>query len=324
MDTAIIRVDVNGAVTTRTGWTAPANMTFDEWCETGKQLMTMNESINWWLGDWLNEGEARYGETYTQALEVTGHKQDHLIKCKQVAKGVKKWMRIQDLSWTHHRHVADLDEVAQREFLALAHKHDMPSRELLTAVKAYKMALQGDKMTGDMIAPMPSLPVMLETDYTEDNDTYTPMLILDAATKVLSFIELDPASDATAQQMVQAEQWFGVDDGALTRNWNGRVFLHPPHNTADITAFTQKLMAEFDSGRVDEAIAFVPVRSGYVWFQELLERFPVCLHANPLKVWGPSVDSHPKVMHFASFYFGKYASFFQSNFRDLGVVAKAL
>lgn len=116
-------------------WQAPKQMTYAQWAEIGSKFQYVSGSLNWWLGDWLNEGEKRYGETYAQAVEMTGHKEDHLIKCKQVAGSVQKWTRVQDLSWTHHRYVSHLPDNEQGLWLNHALAHSLSSRELKQALE---------------------------------------------------------------------------------------------------------------------------------------------------------------------------------------------
>ena len=74
-------------------WQAPRNMTYAQWSDIGSKFQHISGSINWWLGDWLNEGEGRYGETFAQAIEVTGHKLQHLKNCKWVSSRVQKSSR---------------------------------------------------------------------------------------------------------------------------------------------------------------------------------------------------------------------------------------
>ena len=50
----------------------------------------------------------RYGETYAQAIEVTGWRVKRLKNCKWVSSQVEKSLRNDFLSWTHHREVAAL------------------------------------------------------------------------------------------------------------------------------------------------------------------------------------------------------------------------
>lgn len=124
-------------------WRAQPDMTYLEWEAEGRKFQSMSESLNWWIGDWLNEGERRYGETYTQAIAVTGHKLDQLTVCKYVASHVRRAVRVAGLSWTHHRYVAHLDEAAQQSLLAAAARLNLSSRELQEAVDDYEAALDG-------------------------------------------------------------------------------------------------------------------------------------------------------------------------------------
>jgi len=73
----------------------------------------MSGALNWWTGDWLNEGEKRYGKTYAQAIEVTGHKIDQLTMCKWVSSNIEISTRVEILSWTHHRYIAHLPKDEQ-------------------------------------------------------------------------------------------------------------------------------------------------------------------------------------------------------------------
>lgn len=137
-------LQVAGAIDS-VSWTAPSSLTFEQWQEVGRKLQTVSGSVRWWVGDWLNEGERRYGETYTQAIEVTGNKLQYLKDCKWVAAAVEKSLRKDVLSWTHHQHVAQLaklDRVAMVTLLSYAAEHELSSRELLDAVKEYQ-ARQG-------------------------------------------------------------------------------------------------------------------------------------------------------------------------------------
>ena len=38
------------------------NLSYDEWVAVGKKLVDTTQNIMWWLGDWWNYGEHKYGE----------------------------------------------------------------------------------------------------------------------------------------------------------------------------------------------------------------------------------------------------------------------
>jgi DNA modification methylase len=127
-------------------WTPPQKMSYEQWEEIGRKLQQINGSLNWWLGDWVNEGQWRYGEKFAQAIQVSGHKEEHLRACQWVSRRIKRVTRVTLLSWTHHRYVAHLeDEDAQRELLKFAAERELSSRDLLESVREYEKNLAQEK-----------------------------------------------------------------------------------------------------------------------------------------------------------------------------------
>lgn len=118
MDNNVVAIDGVASMTVNapavlfdeTSWTPAGNITFEQWYEVGATLQTIKGSINWWLGDWMNFGERVYGETYAQAIEVTGAEYQWLADCKWVAGRVPKDVRLPELSWSHHRAVSKIDD----------------------------------------------------------------------------------------------------------------------------------------------------------------------------------------------------------------------
>lgn len=50
----------------------PPDLTFEEWVAAGEALGKIRAVAQWRIGEWLLYGERRYGEMYTQAMDVTG------------------------------------------------------------------------------------------------------------------------------------------------------------------------------------------------------------------------------------------------------------
>lgn len=106
----------------RCGMIVIGNPTFEEWEETGKILGIAEKSVLFWIGDWLNYGEHKWGEMYAQALDKTDFDYQTLKDAKWVANRVELSLRKDNLTFNHHKEVASLNTEKQKEFLDLAKK----------------------------------------------------------------------------------------------------------------------------------------------------------------------------------------------------------
>lgn len=139
-DQAVVHV-VDGATLTRTGLTITGDMPYDRWEFLGQKLRAFEGSVMWWLGDWLNYGEAAYGEKYSQALDATEYSYQTLRQAAQVAKALPVFSRLNTLSWSHHQEVAGLEPAEQDAILGKAVQHGMSRKELREFVRIYKRKL---------------------------------------------------------------------------------------------------------------------------------------------------------------------------------------
>ena len=95
---------------------------------------------------------------------------------------------------------------------------------------------------------------------------YTPPQIVDLVQKYLSGITLYPCADDGKH--IEACHHLTADDDGLSQQWFGRVFMNPPYSCPG--AWIAKLQEEFNCGRVEEAIALVPVATDTKWFHPLI------------------------------------------------------
>ena len=105
---------------TEVGLTVVGEITFDEWLDLMQTLVRLETAFQFAIGDALVFGEARFGEKYSQAMEVTGLSYQSLANMVWVAKHVPLANRIANLSWTHHRVVASVEPADQLPLLAMA------------------------------------------------------------------------------------------------------------------------------------------------------------------------------------------------------------
>jgi len=113
----VVFVDVE---MTDTEWTPLGDMAYEQWHAAGAQLQKMGRAWQFWCGDWLNYGEARYGEKYAQAIETTDFARQTLLNVASIAKRVPPERRRESLSFSHHEAVASLKPAEQDRWLSEA------------------------------------------------------------------------------------------------------------------------------------------------------------------------------------------------------------
>ncbi len=98
-----------------------------------------------------------------------------------------------------------------------------------------------------------------------------PVRYIEAASRVLGEIDLDPASSVVAQKTVQAKRYFTAADDGLSKVWSGRVWLNPPYERGMVEQFTEKLSESLstEGGAVTEAILLVNNATDTGWFQDI-------------------------------------------------------
>lgn len=118
---------------TTTGLIVGGEPTFEAWEEYGQKLHFVEGALQWLIGDWLNYGDRKYGELYSQALDAETSPQIWM-NYKWVAGHVETSLRNEVLSWTHHLEVAKLPPEQQKKYLDLAFANHLTSRELHTRI----------------------------------------------------------------------------------------------------------------------------------------------------------------------------------------------
>ena len=64
----------------------------------------------------------------------------------------------------------------------------------------------------------------------DGNEWYTPPEVIAAARAVMGGIDVDPATCAGAQRIVQATMWYDKERDGLKHDWPCRVWLNPPYS----------------------------------------------------------------------------------------------
>ena len=150
---------------------------------------------------------------------------------------------------------------------------------------------------------------------------YTPGEYIEAARAVMGGIDLDPASCEVAQATVQAVRFFSKEQDGLAQLWQGRVWLNPPFETGAIDRFVAKLIADFKSGAIAQAVILTDSATDTRWFHDLANAARlVCFTKGRISFNSPITDSKNPQRGQAFTYFGDRPAAFAARFKDFGLV----
>jgi hypothetical protein len=128
--------DRRPAATTPVAWKPSENIDVRDWVQIGRRLGTTTRCSQWWLGDWIRYGTARWGEKYKEASRITGYDVQSLKNFAYVAGSIEMYRRRDDLTWSHHAEVSSLASDEQDKWLALAATEKMSVADLRIELRA--------------------------------------------------------------------------------------------------------------------------------------------------------------------------------------------
>lgn len=151
------------------------------------------------------------------------------------------------------------------------------------------------------------------------NEWYTPPHIIERARATMGGIDLDPASNDTAQQWIRATDYYTADTliSGLAMPWHGRVWLNPPFDSTP--AWVEKLGDEYRGGNVVSAVLLVNSAPGYVWWERLTDACPIVMLRERLRFIRPDGTPGGQAKKGQTVaYYGLRPQDFVRHWRDLG------
>lgn len=134
------------------GWEPPDELDRPGWMALGASLAEFGRVNNWWVGDWIRYGAARWGERYVEAARITGLDGKTLRNIAYVAGCFDLSRRRDKLTWSHHAEVAALDPAQQDAWLDRALALRLSPADLRLEVRTWQKSLESSQETGEDLA----------------------------------------------------------------------------------------------------------------------------------------------------------------------------
>lgn len=109
-----------------------------DWLAAGRRLGAIGRCSQWWIGDWIRYGTARWGEKYAEAARVTGYDVASLRNMAWVASRFELSLRNDKLTWSHHVLLAPLGVDEQRAWLRRASEERLSVADLRLELRALR------------------------------------------------------------------------------------------------------------------------------------------------------------------------------------------
>jgi hypothetical protein len=129
---------------TPVAWQPGHAISLSQWVADGQRLGAIGRGVNWWLGDWLRFGNAKFGERYVRASRITGYDVQTLMNMVYVASRFDADRRRERLSWSHHAELAALEPEDQEQWLTRAEDERLSVRDLRGELRRVTRAQEKD------------------------------------------------------------------------------------------------------------------------------------------------------------------------------------
>jgi hypothetical protein len=165
----------------------------------------------------------------------------------------------------------------------------------------------------------------------ESNEWYTPPEIISLVKEALGEIDLDPASNAVANQVIGAKKYFS--ERGLELTWQGSVFCNPPYGTGGMQGkFLAKALSEYMQTNISQCIILTKSVPGYLWWDDMFHvnwMGDICITYDRISFYKPEWYHNGKIIYPKNsksktastfWYLGSQPELFEKVFSRLGMV----
>lgn len=157
----------------------------------------------------------------------------------------------------------------------------------------------------------------------ESNEWYTPAQYVYAARELMRGIDVDPASNATANQIIKALTYYDIESNGLDKPWYGRVWLNPPYGRdnggSNQEVWSHRLLEQYKAGITKEAVLLVNANTEAKWFQPFYD-YLICFTNHRIKFYSTDGTPNQPTQGNALIYLGNNQDRFIEIFEQFGVV----
>jgi hypothetical protein len=181
-----------------------------------------------------------------------------------------------------------------------------------------------DPIREEVALPVKSATLMA-LQSSESNEWFTPAQYVNAARELMGNIDIDPASNALANEVIQATNYYDIDTNGLDKQWTGRVWLNPPYGRdgggSNQEVWSHRLIEQYNAGLTIEAVLLVNANTEAKWFQPLYD-YLICFTNHRIRFYNTNGESSQPTQGNALVYLGKQRRRFIELFNSFGVIVR--
>lgn len=162
----------------------------------------------------------------------------------------------------------------------------------------------------------------------ESNEWFTPSQYVEKARELMGSIDVDPASNAYAnEKVVQAKIYYDIQTNGLDKLWHGRVWLNPPYGRdeggSNQETWSRRLIEQYEAGITKEAVLLVNANTEAKWFQPLYN-YLICFTNHRIRFYNTEGTPNQPTQGNAFIYFGNQPERFTELFGMFGVIVQRI